>query len=114
MTTWYDWYIFKHFKICILCHGTETCYLQKLAFLIVGESGDNSMEEYSDNEVYNSQDEKRIGTKKRRYSQKYNKEFESDPLLKGWIKQSSKGDGYAYCSACAVHLKLTAGRTDLK
>ncbi len=34
--------------------------------------------------------------------------------LKGWIKQSSIGDGYAYCSACDVHLKVTAGITDLK
>ena len=77
---------------------------------------DNSrMEEDSDNEGYNSQDEKiASGAKKRRYSQKYNKEFESDPLLRGWVKESSKGDGYAYCSACDVHLKLTAGKTDLK
>ena len=71
--------------------------------------------EDSGTEGYNSQDEKRTGSsKKRRYSQKYSKDFESDPLLKGWIKQSSKREEYAYCSACDVHLKLTEGKTDLK
>ncbi len=78
-------------------------------------SDNNRMEEDSDNEGYNSQDEKiASGAKYRRYSQKYNKEIESDPLLRGWVKESSKGDGYAYYSACDVHLKLTAGKTDLK
>ncbi len=77
-------------------------------------SGKNRMEEDSDNEGYNLQDEKTAsGAKKRRFSQKYNKEFESDPLLKGWVKESSKGDGYAYCSACDVHLKLTAGKKQI-
>ena len=71
--------------------------------------------EDSGTEGYNSQDEKRTGSsKKRRCSQKYSKDFESDPLLKGWIKQSSKREEYAYCSACDVHLKLTEGKTDLK
>ena len=56
----------------------------------------------------------RVVVKKRRCSQKYSKDFESDPLLKGWIKQSSKREEYAYCSACDVHLKLTEGKTDLK
>ncbi len=60
---------------------SETCYRNLLSYFFVGESGDNSMEEDNDNEAYNSQDEKRTGTKKRRYSQKYSKEFESDPLL---------------------------------
>lgn len=68
-----------------------------------------------DEDDYNSEEEKRSKTKKKmRYSTKYSAAFENDPLFKGWIKGSTKGDSYAFCNPCGSHLKLTAGKTDLK
>ncbi len=49
-----------------------------------------------------------------RYRNKYSAAYENDPVFKGWIKASTKGDLYAYCIPCDKHLKLTAGKTDLK
>ncbi len=57
-----------------------------LNFFIIGVIIDDS-----DLEGYNSQEERRAGAKKKRYSQKYSKEFETDLQLKNWIKPSSKG-----------------------
>ncbi|MPC54520.1 hypothetical protein E2C01_048441 [Portunus trituberculatus] len=39
----------------------------------------------SDLEGYNSQEERKAGAKKKRYFQKYSKEFETDLQLKHWI-----------------------------
>lgn len=60
------------------------------------ESGVNMDD--SDHEEYNLQEKRRAGAKKKRYSQKYSKHYETDLHLKNWVKQSSKGDCYAYCS----------------
>ncbi|XP_068225057.1 protein FAM200C-like [Palaemon carinicauda] len=81
---------------------------------IVNFSRELTMDEESDS--YDSGKEKRRGVKhkKVRYCNKYSVAFESDPIFKGWIKASTKGDQYAYCIPCDNHLKLSAGKTDLK
>lgn len=53
-------------------------------------------------------------TKRKRYSQKYKSSWEELPSFKGWLKRSTKGSSFAYCSACDVHLSLTAGKRDIQ
>lgn len=55
-----------------------------------------------------------VPRKKTKYSTKYNREWESDPLFRAWLTKSSKGSFFAYCSACDQHLSLSSGKGDLK
>lgn len=50
--------------------------------------------------------------KRKRYIQKYKTEWEKDIQFRGWISKSTKGNNYAFCKACCVH--LTAGKCDLE
>lgn len=53
-------------------------------------------------------------TKRKRYSHKYKKSWEELPNFKGWLKSSTKGISFAYCSACHVHLSLNGGKRDVQ
>lgn len=68
-------------------------------------------EEVEENEVKPRVAEKK---KKRKYLQRYSAKFENNPLFRGWVKASSKGNHYAYCIPCGAHLKITSGKTDLQ
>lgn len=52
--------------------------------------------------------------KKGRYAQKYKSSWEKEAEFIGWLKSSSKGAFFAYCTACHVNLSLNAGKRDLK
>lgn len=47
-------------------------------------------------------------------TQKYKKSWEELPDFKGWLKSSTKGTSFAYCSACHVHLSLNSGKRDIQ
>ncbi|MPC70123.1 hypothetical protein E2C01_064362 [Portunus trituberculatus] len=48
--------------------------------------------------------------KKARYAQKYNIAWESEPEFKGWLRSSSKGQLFEFCSACHVHISVSHGK----
>lgn len=52
--------------------------------------------------------------KKTKYAQKYHKEWESEPGFKGWLKASSKGQTFAFCDACHVHISVSAGKMEVQ
>ena len=52
--------------------------------------------------------------KKMKYLQKYNKAWEYETEFHGWLKQSSKGEMFAFCTACFVHLSVGAGKVEIR
>ncbi|RXG53216.1 hypothetical protein Avbf_03731 [Armadillidium vulgare] len=59
-------------------------------------------------------DEKECPKKKRRYSQKYSSSWEHLELYSGWLRKSTCGVHYVYCSVCSTNLSLKGGITDLR
>lgn len=68
---------------------------------------------YEEEEREEYEEKPKINQKKK-YLQRYSAKFENSPMFQGWVKASSKGSSYAYCIPCGTHLKITAGKTDLK
>lgn len=52
--------------------------------------------------------------KKVKYSQRYHTSWESEQEFRGWVTPSIKGETFAYCGACDIHLCIAAGKMDLK
>lgn len=52
--------------------------------------------------------------KKARYAQKYNTAWEYDPEFKGWLRPSSKGQLFGFCSACHVHISVSHGKMEVR
>ncbi|KAK3869381.1 hypothetical protein Pcinc_025308 [Petrolisthes cinctipes] len=52
--------------------------------------------------------------KKMKCHKKYSSEWEDEPEFHGWLKASSKGSSYYFCSACKAHLSLNAGKVDIR
>lgn len=50
--------------------------------------------------------------RKRTYTQKYKKEWESDPEFRGWLSNSVKGPEYFHCKACNTDGK--AGKSEIE
>ncbi|XP_063230874.1 uncharacterized protein LOC134535624 [Bacillus rossius redtenbacheri] len=62
-----------------------------------------------------SSSESSVSAKKRKYLQKYNVSWESNPAFTGWLSISKKGEGYAYCKACMCDLSASAaGKVEIE
>ena len=53
-------------------------------------------------------------TKKKKYHQIYSSAWEVEPEFHGWLKASTKGSSYYFCSACNTDLSLNAGKLDIR
>ncbi|XP_072381987.1 uncharacterized protein [Diabrotica undecimpunctata] len=47
--------------------------------------------------------------KRTKYMQTYKKQWENNLKYSGWIKHSSKGVNFAFCSCCAKHINVSSG-----
>ncbi|XP_018563284.1 uncharacterized protein LOC108905015 [Anoplophora glabripennis] len=65
------------------------------------------------NSSSNENSEDCIKTKKK-YYQTYNRRWEEEADLRGWLKSSEKGSYFAYCHPCNVNINIKGGKLQLR